>query len=148
MGRGSVRDILDQNPELSWQMRYQLLTDAAKGMEYLHSKHVIHRDLKSQNLLVDDMGVCKVADFGISTIKPSVTRTMTSIGTPVYMAPEVIARDKYSEKADVYSFGVLVVEVATGLLPYSTGEFAKINSNRVCDTVRLLYRTTVVWLID
>jgi serine/threonine protein kinase len=55
--------------------------------QYLHSKKLIHRDLKPQNLLVNNKWVCKVADFGVSTIKTT-TRTMTAIGTPVYMAPE------------------------------------------------------------
>jgi serine/threonine protein kinase len=65
---------------------------------YLHSRKLIHRDIKPQNLLVNSTWVCKVADFGISTIKPQQTQTMTCIGTPVYMAPEVLTKNKYSEK--------------------------------------------------
>jgi serine/threonine protein kinase len=92
--------------------------------EYLHSKNLIHRDLKAANLLVNNQGVCKVADFGISTVKPNVTRTMTCVGTPIYMAPEVLTRNKYSEKADVYSFGIVLLELFTGRLAYSEPEFA------------------------
>ena len=69
---------------------------------YLHSRKLIHRDLKPQNLLVNGTWTCKIADFGISTIKPQQTQTMTCIGTPVYMSPEVLTKNKYSEKADVY----------------------------------------------
>merc|ERR1712000_630241 len=97
------------------------------GVAYLHQKKLIHRDLKSQNLLVNDLWQCKVADFGISTVNPTITRAMTCIGTPVYMAPEVLSKNKYSEKADVYSFGIVLAEIFTGALPYSEPPFDKMN---------------------
>ena len=78
---------------------------------YLHSRKLIHRDLKPQNLLINGAWTCKIADFGVSTIKPQQTQTMTCIGTPVYMSPEVLAKNKYSEKADVYVASVVVVVV-------------------------------------
>jgi serine/threonine protein kinase len=68
-----------------------------------------------------------VADFGISTVKPAITRTMTVIGTPIYMAPEVLSKNKYSEKADVYSFGIVLAEIFTGVRPYSDGEAGQMN---------------------
>jgi serine/threonine protein kinase len=98
-----------------------------KTREYLHSKNLIHRDLKAANLLVNSQGVCKVADFGISTVKPNVTRTMTCVGTPIYMAPEVLTKNKYSEKADVYSFGIVLLELFTGRLAYSEPEFSSMH---------------------
>merc|ERR1712137_859986 len=104
------------------------LCDAAKGMAYLHSRNVIHRDLKPRNLLVGRDWTCKVADFGASTIQVHTSKTMTVIGTPSYMAPEVLAHTKYSEKADVYSFGIIIVEVYTGETPYSGPEFADIRN--------------------
>lgn len=119
MQRGSVKDvILRKGRNLSWEIRTKLLIDAAMGIKYLHSKKLIHRDIKPQNLLVNSKWVCKVADFGVSTIKTT-TRTMTAIGTPVYMAPEVLNNERYSETADVYSFGIVVAEVYTGRQPYS-----------------------------
>ena len=60
-----------------WRVSDELLVDAAKGMVYLHARKLIHRDLKPQNLLVNDEWTCKIADFGISTIKPQNTQTMT-----------------------------------------------------------------------
>ena len=57
---------------------------------------------------------------------------MTCVGTPVYMAPEVLSREKYSSKADVYSFGILVLELITGLAPYSIGPMAKVSNAMVC----------------
>ena len=94
---------------------------------YLHTKNLIHRDLKTNNLLVDQFWSCKVADFGISTVRPTITREMTVIGTPVYMAPEVLRKNKYSEKADVYSFAIVLMEIFTGNLPYSHAPFDKMN---------------------
>jgi serine/threonine protein kinase len=80
---------------------------------------VIHRDLKTANLLVNNVWTCTVADFGIATVNPDKTSYMTCIGTPHYMAPEVLLENKYSEKADVYSFGIVLAELFTGLKPYA-----------------------------
>jgi serine/threonine protein kinase len=137
MHRGSIRDVLDSKKEnLRWDIRLKLLIDAAKGMSYLHSRSVIHRDLKPRNLLVSKNWVCKVADFGASTISAT-TKTMTFIGTPAYMAPEVLAHTRYSEKADVFSFGVILVEVYTGEPPYTGPEFDNIRNQ-----VQLIYQIT------
>jgi len=128
MEYGSMRDLISsRGSNLPWKLRIKLAKDAAKGIAYLHSRKVIHRDLKSQNLLVNSKWVCKVADFGISTVK-SHTRTMTCIGTPVYMAPEVISKSKYSEKADVYSFGIFLIELYTGAYPYSEDAYKSWNN--------------------
>lgn len=124
---GSLRDVLDRSLDLKWSLRLKLAKDAAKGMDYLHKRKIIHRDLKSQNLLVDKTWTCKVADFGISTVKEAKTRTMTCIGTPTYMAPEVLGKAKYSEKADIFSFGILLVEIYTGKVPYTGSSFAHLN---------------------
>lgn len=127
MHQGNLRDVLDRKGQnLPWEIRLKLAKDAAKGMAYLHSRKIIHRDLKPQNLLVNNKWCCKVADFGISTVSSHTTH-MTCIGTPIYMAPEVLAKDKYSEKADVFSFGVLLVEIYTGKRPYTSEKYANFN---------------------
>ena len=105
----------------------RFITEISLCRAHLHSKKLIHRDLKSHNLLVNSLWTCKVADFGISTVRPTITREMTCIGTPVYMAPEVLSKNKYSEKADVYSFGIVLMEIFTGNLPYSQPPFDKMN---------------------
>jgi len=128
MHNGSVSTLIEKKKgNLSWAMRLKFAKHAAKGVAYLHAKKLIHRDLKTDNLLVNNEWKCKVADFGISTVKPAITRTMTCIGTPVYMAPEVLSKNKYSEKADVYSFGIVLAELATGIRPYSDGEASRMN---------------------
>merc|ERR1712137_1076829 len=110
MEKGSLRDVLLKKPaNLPWKMRMKFAKDAAKGVAYLHQRKLLHRDLKTDNFLINQTWKCKVADFGISTVIPTITRTMTCIGTPVYMAPEVLSKNKYSEKADVYSFGIVLV---------------------------------------
>ena len=112
----------------------QTLTHSHDHREYLHSKQVLHRDVKLDNLLVDEYWNCKVTDFGTSTIRPTVSRSMTCIGTPTYMAPEVLMKEKYSEKADIYSFGIVLYEMFSGhraysLEPYQSMNVAVLNSS-------------------
>merc|ERR1711991_1037426 len=80
-------------------------TGPAKGMAYLHGYKppIIHRDLKSLNLLVDTNWIVKITDFGLTTAKEA-SGTMTQCGTPQWMAPEVLRNEPYDYKADVYSF--------------------------------------------
>jgi len=91
-----------------------------QGMTYLHSRHIIHRDLKCANLLVDKDWNVKVGDFGISRVfdKIDTDSTMTVCGTPAWTAPEVFGTRQYSNKADVYSFAVCLWEMTTRKIPY------------------------------
>jgi len=121
---GSLSDVLSDVecfPELPWERRLSYLKDAAAGMIYLHAQHppIIHRDLKSMNLLVTCSHQVKVADFGLARLDNS-SRTMSLAGTPMWMAPEVLSSLHYSIAADVYSFGIIMFEVATRSLPFSS----------------------------
>eukprot|EP00002_Diphylleia_rotans_P032501 TRINITY_DN6834_c0_g1_i1.p1 TRINITY_DN6834_c0_g1~~TRINITY_DN6834_c0_g1_i1.p1 ORF type:complete len:423 (+),score=68.55 TRINITY_DN6834_c0_g1_i1:140-1270(+) len=121
MSNGSVEDLL-KNKEFNWtnEVRQQMLRDAANGVKYLHDLHprIVHRDLKSANLLVGDGYTVKVSDFGVSRIQ-STQNTMTKCGTPAWAAPEVLRGDRYDEKVDVYSFGIIMWEMFSRRLPYA-----------------------------
>mmetsp|Transcript_748 Transcript_748/g.2691 ORF Transcript_748/g.2691 Transcript_748/m.2691 type:complete len:649 (-) Transcript_748:48-1994(-) len=121
MSRGSVYDIIhnpSSNDKLDGEKIRQILLHTARGMSYLHSFEppILHRDLKSHNLLVDKDWNVKVADFGLS--RAQIQATMTATGTPQWSAPEVIRHERYSTKADVYSFGVIIYELLSGTIPY------------------------------
>ncbi len=102
----------DDKVEIDWKLSFSIAKDTAAGMSYLHSRGVVHRDLKSENLLVDEHWRIKICDFGLARIPRKSTRPLThKIGTPFFMAPEVIQGKTYDEKADVFSFGIVVLEL-------------------------------------
>ena len=128
MPRGSLHDILhNRNISIEWPRVLDMMADTAKGMTYLHRCRppVIHRDLKSHNLLVDEYWNVKVCDFGLSTVMKDPENIDTAfventdeytakcIGTPYWTAPEVLVSLNYTLKADVYSFGVVLWECIT-----------------------------------
>lgn len=117
--KGNLRSILDDfSTKLSWKKRMKLLHGAALGIAHLHQNGVLHRDIKSSNLLVDLDWTVKVGDFGFATAKQD-NGTMTRCGTPSWTAPEIMGgTDKASEKSDVYAFGIVMWEVATRQVPY------------------------------
>uniref|UniRef100_J3MJZ9 Protein kinase domain-containing protein n=1 Tax=Oryza brachyantha TaxID=4533 RepID=J3MJZ9_ORYBR len=98
----------------------RLALDVARGMECLHAEGVVHRDLKSQNLLLDGGGRVKVADLGSSCLVATggAEKRTSPTGTYRWMAPEMIRGRRCSRKVDVYSFGVVLWELTTCLLPF------------------------------
>lgn len=121
MARGTLFDLLHQSQtRVTWPMRKKFALDTCKGMRYLHDSKLLHRDLKSSNLMLDKDFNCKVGDFGLTRIsRGSAAVQMTGqCGTFQYMAVEVLANKPYSEKADVFSFGVLLWEMVARKLPY------------------------------
>jgi len=118
--RGSLYNII-HNDSIKLEIGHirRLALDACKGMDYLHGIRIIHRDLKSHNLLVDRTWVVKVADFGLSRAVDDINnKTMTACGTPCWTAPEIIRNQRYTFKADVYSFGICLWEMLSRKDPY------------------------------
>jgi eukaryotic-like serine/threonine-protein kinase len=118
-------EIPDSKPmDLSKALRFS--KDMATGMTIAHQAGVIHRDLKPANILVNDEGLLKIVDFGVAAAASSgdtqLTKTGYVIGSPKYMAPEQILGKKVDVTADVYSIGVIMYEMVTGVPPYSRGD--------------------------
>ncbi|XP_044474468.1 receptor-like protein kinase 7 [Mangifera indica] len=122
---GSLWDRLhtSRKMELDWETRYEIAVGAAKGLEYLHHgfiRPVIHRDVKSSNILLDEFLKPRIADFGLAKIvQANCTKDSSHIiaGTHGYIAPEYGYTSKVNEKSDVYSFGVVLMELVTGKRP-------------------------------
>ena len=97
----------------------------ASGLQYLHLHDIIHRDMKPANILLDDYLFPKIADFGLSKITTSVSKSLNLQsqdhfkGTPVYMAPEILKNENYSKSVDVYAFAIIVYQILTGITPYA-----------------------------
>jgi serine/threonine protein kinase/class 3 adenylate cyclase len=126
MPRGSLRSVLDdRSSKLTWNMRLNMLRHAARGVAFLHGQQpdpVFHRDLKSSNLLVDDDGCVKVCDFGFARTRDE-GAAMTRCGTPAWTAPEILRGEQFTDRSDVYSFGIIMWEVLTRAHPYSDRNF-------------------------
>ncbi|XP_044480260.1 serine/threonine-protein kinase STY46-like isoform X2 [Mangifera indica] len=119
MSGGSMYDLLQkQKGGFKLPSLLRIGIDVSMGMNYLHQNNIIHRDLKAANLLMDEHGVVKVADFGVARVQVQSGVMTAETGTYRWMAPEVIEHKPYDHKADVYSFGVVLWELLTGKLPY------------------------------
>ncbi|KAH9777725.1 PAS domain-containing protein tyrosine kinase family protein [Citrus sinensis] len=121
--RGSLFKTLHKNYQaLDIKRRLRMALDVARGMNYLHHRNppIVHRDLKSSNLLVDKNWTVKVGDFGLSSLKNATYLTAKSgRGTPQWMAPEVLRSEPSNEKSDVFSFGVILWELVTASIPWN-----------------------------
>ncbi|XP_051125229.1 receptor-like protein kinase HSL1 [Andrographis paniculata] len=126
MPNGSLGDLLHSTKAglLDWPVRFKIAMDAAEGLSYLHhdcSPPIVHRDVKSNNILLDADYGARVADFGVATVvdaNAKGTKSMSVIaGSCGYIAPEYAYTLRVNEKSDIYSFGIVILELVTGRLP-------------------------------
>jgi len=116
---GSLRDLMDHmDKPLEENVIANIMQGALAGLAYLHSKNIIHRDIKAANILLDGKGTPKLADFGVSCQMAN-TWAKTMVGTPLWMAPEVARMQTYSFSADVWSMGITAMELAQFYPPYA-----------------------------
>jgi serine/threonine protein kinase len=118
---GSIRSILDLYGPLKENLIKIYLKQILIGLKYLHDKGIVHRDIKSANILVDCCGIIKLSDFGSAgqILNQSQNDLLTSLkGTLPWMAPEVVRQNNYGKKADIWSLGCLLIEMSTGKIPW------------------------------
>ncbi|XP_052357441.1 dual specificity testis-specific protein kinase 1-like, partial [Oncorhynchus keta] len=117
--QGNLEQLLDSDQYLSWSVRMGLSLDIARGLQYLHSRGIFHRDLTSKNCLVRwASGQCTavVGDFGLAEKIPEYSEEsdqepLAVVGSPYWMAPEVLRGEVYNEKVDVFAYGIILCEV-------------------------------------
>jgi serine/threonine-protein kinase len=132
---------MPNNKPMTMRKALKYSRDMATGMSIAHQAGVIHRDLKPANILVNEDGLLKIVDFGVAAAASSgdtqLTKTGYVIGSPKYMAPEQILGKKVDETADVYSIGVIMYEMTTGVPPYSRGDHMSVMYQHVQGKAKL-----------
>jgi len=125
----SLEDILDYCPKYKWKEIEIAAICAAvvKGLVYLHEHGIAHRDIKSGNVLLTELGEAKLADFGIShKLKHDKDKMKTMIGSPYWLAPEIITADSYTNKVDIWALAITAIEIAESKPPHFDIEPAKV----------------------
>ncbi|ODQ45758.1 hypothetical protein PICMEDRAFT_24760, partial [Pichia membranifaciens NRRL Y-2026] len=126
---GSCSDLLKFNRNsLEESVLSYIMKNVLEGLKYLHSLNIIHRDIKAANILIAKGNVIKLADFGVSGQLNGNTGRKTFVGTPYWMAPEIVTdckslkKDQYDEKVDIWSLGITLIELGTGKVPNNDKE--------------------------
>jgi serine/threonine protein kinase len=117
---GSVFDLLHSKNKISNKLKARILYDASKGLEYLHFKNIIHGDFAARNLLINDKWRIKISDFGLSRRIESgiINKTESDIGPIRWMPVETIKHRIFTNKTDIYSFGVVIYEIYSRKIPW------------------------------
>ena len=118
-GGGGLDDLMEITGQtLSEGVIKEIIAASLLGLAYLHKNKNVHRDIKSGNILLSENGQAKLADFGVSaTLASTMSKQNTVIGTPYWMAPEIIQEKGYDGKADIWSLGITMIELGEGEPP-------------------------------
>ncbi|ETW10566.1 TKL/DRK protein kinase [Aphanomyces invadans] len=121
VGHGDLYLVIhDKRVAKSWSdPLHRIAVDSARGICYLHSKNIIHRDLKSSNILISPTYTAKICDLGMSKSMEELKANEKQVGTPLWTAPEVVTGGQFSLKSDVYAFGIILTELITRKTPYA-----------------------------
>ncbi len=148
----TLSDRIRQEGELAWQEAASLARQILGGLSHLHKLGIVHRDIKSSNILIDREGRARLGDFGLvkgEDLGSTLTETGETLGTPGYMAPEVIRGHKATAASDLYSIGVVLFEVLAGLRPFQGSSALEVATRQLNERVpfrHLKAKRVPLWL--
>jgi len=124
----SLKDILIQVKFIPQEIALGIVLEIGKGLGYAHQKGIVHRDIKPANILIGYDGIVKIADFGLAQAQDLTTITVTGaiVGTPAYMSPEQAAGKKVDSRSDIFSLGVVLYEMLTGVKPFKGENYSSV----------------------
>ncbi|XP_077361402.1 serine/threonine-protein kinase 36 isoform X2 [Festucalex cinctus] len=135
---GQLFQIIEDDGSLPESQVCEIACQLVSALYYLHSRRILHRDMKPQNILFDKNGVVKLCDFGFARAMSVSTMVLTSIkGTPLYMSPELVAEKPYDHTSDLWSLGCILYELHTGSPPFYT--------NSIFHLVQLIVKDSIKW---
>ncbi|KAH9495667.1 Serine/threonine-protein kinase 26 [Bulinus truncatus] len=129
MKGGSLTNYIKNQPgsKLSEATSKRFTLQILRGVEYLHDNDIIHRDIKGDNVLLEDADNIRITDFGLSKVLQGATNPRSNVGTFCFRAPETFLEEDYDEKADIWSVGCTVIQMTTGRIPFDSLKFNDIN---------------------
>ncbi|XP_062598400.1 serine/threonine-protein kinase Nek4-like [Saccostrea cucullata] len=146
-----IRDLKKEGKVINEEEFISILQQIALGVEVLHDLNIIHRDLKTKNIMLTEDGTCKIADFGVAKMIEIAGINTAGIGTPFYMCPEIIQGKSYDQKADIWSLGCTCYEIATGSYAFDGKSVQEINavvkSGKMPETTKIQYSDEIKKLI-